>query len=163
MPTFNAGNGAFTPGLTNPAAGAAQAGNWNIDAVGTGVFGKIISVGWGGQLTTSTAYRTRWARPTSAGTGTKTALVIGYNQPNYATAAFTCTSIYATAGPTLPADPGGNLYATSWNGQGGLGILIHPLANPWWVSTGVLQGALSCQNITGADASGSSYQVTWEE
>jgi hypothetical protein len=163
MPTFNAGNGAFTPGLTNPAAGAAQAGNWTLDSVGTGVFGKVIQIGWGGQLTTSTGYRTRWARPTTAGTGGKTALVIGFNQPNYTTAAFTATSIYATAGPTLPADPGANLYATSWNAQGGVGIIVMPLANPWWVATGILQGALECQNINGNDASGSSYQVTWEE
>lgn len=155
MPTFNAGNGAFTPSTTND--------NWTLDAVGTGVFGKIVSIGWGGSLTTSTGYRTRWVRPTAAGVGGKTALTIGFSQPNYATAAFTATSTYATTQPVLPTDPAGNLYATNWNGQGGLGVIIHPLANPWWVVTGVLQGALSCRNTFGVDANASSYQMTWEE
>lgn len=160
MPTFNAGNGAFTPSTST---GAAAAGNWTLDAVGTGVFGKVISVGWGGRLTTSTGYRTRWTRPTTAGSGTKTALTIGFAQPNYTTAAFTATASYATTNPVSATDPAGNLYATDWNAQGGLGILIHPLANPWWVATGVLQGSLTCQNVAGNDASGSSYQVCWEE
>jgi len=131
MPTFNAGNGAFTPSTTND--------NWTLDAVGTGVFGKVISIGWGGSLTTSTGYRTRWVRPTTAGTGTKTALTIGYNQPNYIAAAFTATSTYGTAQPVLPTDPAGNLHAQNWNAQGGVGMIVMPLANPWWVSTGRLR------------------------
>lgn len=155
MPTFTAGNGQYTPSLTND--------NWTLDAVGTGVFGKIIAVGWGGSLTTSSGYRTRWVRPTAVATGGKTALTIGFHQPNYVTAAFTATSTFATTQPTLPADPAGNLYATDWNGQGGLGILIMPLANPWWIVTGVLTGEFSCRNTKGIDASGSSYEVTWEE
>jgi hypothetical protein len=155
MPTFTAGNGAFTPSTTND--------NWTLDSVGTGVFGKIVAIGWGGQLTTSTGYRTRWVRPTAAGTGAKTALTIGFHQPNYTTAAFTATSTFATTQPTLPADPSGNLWAQSWNAQGGVGMVVLPLANPWWVSTGVLQGEFSCRNVNGVDANGSSYEVTWEE
>lgn len=155
MPTFSAGNGAFTPSTTND--------NWTLDAVGTGVFGKIVMIGWGGRLTTSTGYRTRWTRPTTAGTGAKTALTIGFSQPNYAAAAFTATSTYATTQPVLAADPSGNLWAQDWNAQGGVGVIVPPLANPWWVATGVLQGALSCRNIAGTDANGSSYHVEWEE
>jgi hypothetical protein len=155
MPTFAGGNGAFTPSTTND--------SWTIDAVGTGVFGKIVEIGWGGRLTTSTGYRTRWTRPTAAGTGAKTALTIAAHQPNYAAAAFTLTSTYATTQPTLPADPAGNLWAQDWNSQGGVGVIAMPLANPWWVVTGVLQGALSCRNVAGTDASGSSYHVVWEE
>ena len=157
MPTFNAGQGgaAFTPSLTND--------NWTLSAVGTGVFGKVVAIGWGGRLTTSTGYRTRWTRPTTAGTGGKTALTIGYSQPNYTTAAFTATATFATDQPVLAADPAGNLWAQDWNAQGGVGMVVMPLANPWWVSTGVLQGELSCRNIAGVDAAGSSYQVTWEE
>lgn len=155
MPTFTAGNGAFTPATTND--------NWTLDAVGTGVFGKVVAIGWGGRLTTSTGYRTRWVRPTTAGVGGKTALTIGFHQPNYTTAAFTATSTYATTQPVLPADPAGNLWAQDWNAQGGVGMIVLPLANPWFVSTGVLQGALSCRNIAGTDANGSSYEVTWEE
>ncbi len=155
MPTFSANQGAFTPSTTND--------NWTLDAVGTGVFGKIIVIGWGGRLTTSTGYRTRWTRPTAAGTGAKTALTLAYHQPNYTTAAFTATSTYATTQPTLAADPSGNLWAQDWNAQGGVGAVVLPLANPWWVATGVLQGAFSCRNVAGVDANGSEYMVTWEE
>jgi len=155
MPTFNATRANFTPSTTND--------NWTLDAVGTGVFGKIVMFGWGGQGTTSSGYMTRWVRPTAAGTGAKTAITIGFNQPNYTTAAFTATSTYASTQPTLPATGVGDLFAQSWNVQGGVGEIVLPLNNPWWVSTGVLQGAFSCRNITGVDASLSSYQVTWEE
>lgn len=155
MPTFTAGNGAFTPSTTNDC--------WTLDAVGTGVFGKVVAIGWGGSATTSTGYRTRWTRPTTAGVGGKTALTLAFHQPNYTAAAFTATSTYATTQPVLAADPAGNLYATDWNAQGGIGMIVMPLANPWWVSTGVLQGALSCRNTKGTDASLSSYEVTWEE
>lgn len=155
MPTFSGGNGAFTPSTTND--------NWTIDAVGTGVFGKVVELTWGGSGTSSIGYRTRWTRPTAAGVGAKTALTLGFRQPNYATAAFTLTSTYATTQPTLAADPAGNVFSMDWNVQGGGGVYIPPLNNPIWVSTGVLQGALSCRNTKGTDASLSSYQVTWEE
>lgn len=155
MPTFSGGNAAFTPSTTNDC--------WTIDSVGTGVFGKVISFSWGGSLTTSTGYRTRWTRPTAAGTGGKTAITLAFNQPNYTAAAFTLTSTYATTQPTLAADPAGNLHRQDWNGQGGLGYIALPLNNPWWISTGVLQAALSCRNTLGTDASASSYHVSWEE
>ena len=159
MPTFNATRDSFTPA----AFSVSSAPNWCLDAVGTGVFGKIIMIGWGGSLTTSTGYSTRWARPTTAGTGTKTAITIGYNQPNYTAAAFTATTSYATSQPIFPAQSVGDLWTQNWNGQGGVGVIVMPLANPWWVSTGVLTGALGCQNYTGTDAAGSSYTTTWEE
>jgi hypothetical protein len=38
-----------------------------------------------------------------------------------------------------------------------------PLANPWWVSSGVLQSTIACRNTLGTDASASSYHVVWEE
>jgi YD repeat-containing protein len=155
MPTFSGGNGAFTPATTND--------NWTLEAVGTGVFLKVVEIGWGGRLTTSTGYRTRWTRPTAAGTGARTAITIAVGQPNYVTAAGLLTSTYASTQPTLAADPAGNLWAQDWNAQGGVGVIAFPLANPWWVSTGVLQASLSCRNIAGVDASGSSYHVTWEE
>lgn len=155
MPTFHGGNGGFTPSTTNDC--------WTLTAVGTGVFGKITMIGWGGRLATSTGYRTRWTRPTAAGTGGKTALTIGYGSPNYTTAAFLLTSTFATTQPTLAADPAGNLWAQDWNAQGGLGAIVMPLANPWWVATGVLQGEFSCRNVAGTDATSSSYHVQWEE
>ena len=120
-------------------------------------------IGWGGMASTSTGYSTRWVRPTTAGTGAKTAITIGYSQPNYATAAFTISSAYATSEPIVPAVGTGELWSQDWNAQGGVGVIVMPLANPWWVSTGVLVGALECQNVAGTDANLSSYTVTWEE
>ncbi len=153
MPTYTSGNGAFTPSTTQD--------NWTLYAASAGVFCKVIAIGWGGQLTTSTGYRTRWCRPTTGGSSTFTALTNAYHQPNYTTVGSE-VGTFATA-PTLPADPGGNLWAQSWNAQGGVGMVVMPLANPWWVVNGVLTGQISCRNINGTDASGSSYEVTVEE
>lgn len=153
MPTYTSGNGAFTP--------ATNQDNWTLDSQTAGVFGKIISVGWGGRLTTSTGYRTRWTRPTTAGSSTFTALTNAYHQPNYASVG-SRVGTFATA-PTLAADPAGNLHAQDWNAQGGMGMVVMPLANPWMFVNGILQGQISCRNIAGTDASGSSYEVTVEE
>ena len=153
MPSFSSGNGAFTP--------ATNQDNYTVDSQTAGVFGKVVAVGWGGRLTTSTGYRTRWTRPTTIGSSTFTALTIGYNQPNYVTAGARCGT-FATA-PVLATDPAGNLWAQDWNAQGGVGIIVLPLADPWWFVNGVLTGQISCRNIAGTDANGSSYEVTWEE
>ena len=156
MPTFSGGNAAFTPSTTND--------NWTLDFSATaGTFGKIIEFGWGGSLTTSTGYRTRWTRPTTKGTGAGTAITLGYNQPNYAAAGGSLFSTYATTQSTLAADPAGNLHRQDWNGQGGLGFVALPLSNPWWVSSGILQSTIACRNTLGTDANASSYHVVWEE
>lgn len=159
MPTFSGNRSSFTPATWS----LSSAPNWCLEAVGTGVFGKVIMIGWGGSATTSTGYLTRWVRPTTAGTGGKTAITIGYSQPNYATAAFTNTSAYATSSPIVPAVGVGDLWAQAWNAQGGVGVIVMPLANPWWLATGVLVGSLECQNVTGTDAALSSYSLEWEE
>lgn len=153
MPSFTGGNGAFTPSTTQD--------NWTLDSQSSGVFGTLIAIGWGGQLTTSTGYRTRWTRPTTGGTSTFTALTLAYHQPNYTTAGARLGT-FATA-PTLAADPAGNLWAQSWNGQGGVGAFVWPLANQPMFINGVLQGQISCRNINGTDANGSSYEATWSE
>jgi len=155
MPTFEGGNGAFTPSTTNDC--------WTLDfGVTAGTFGKITMIGWGGRLTTSTGYRTRWTRPTAAGTGTRTNITLQYAQPNYIAAGGVLTSTYGTAQPTLPADPS-NLWSQDWNAQGGVGAIALPLNNPWWAVNGVLQGSISCRNVAGTDANGSEYSVQWEE
>ncbi len=159
MPTFNAGRYSFTPSAWS----LSSQPNWCLDMVGTGAFGKVIMIGWGGMATTSTGYSTRWIRPTTAGTGAKTAITLGYNQPNYVAAAMTASSSYATSQPIVPAVGTGELFVQDWNAQGGVGILVHPLNNPWWVATGVLVSALECQNVAGTDANLSSYTVEWEE
>lgn len=160
MPTFTAGKQPAT--ITANAGGAAQQSNYTLHTTTAGTFGKVIAVGWGGSLTTSTGYRTRWVRPTTFNAAGATAITIGYHQPNYTTAAFVCADSFTTQ-PTPPTDPAGNLYATNWNGQGGLGILIMPLANPWWITQSILNGAIGCWNVSGSDANASSYEVTWEE
>lgn len=159
MPTFSAMRTSFTPAAFT----ISSTPNWCLDAVGTGVFGKVVMINWGGALTSSTGYSTRWVRPTTAGTGAKTAITLGYGQPNYTTAAFTATSSYATSQPIVPARDVGDLWSQSWNGQGGVGVIAMPLANPWWIATGVLVGALECQNYAGTDAASSNYGVEWEE
>jgi hypothetical protein len=162
MPTFNFNNGSFTPNITQTNAGQDC---WSLDAgAAAGSFGKIVEFNWGGRLTTSTGYRTRWVRPTAAGTGTRTAGTLQSSNPNYATAQLVplLNGGYATLQPALPADPIA-LYAQDWNAQGGVGAIVLPLANPWWVVNGVLQGTISCRNIAGVDPSGSTYGTIWEE
>lgn len=164
MPTFSGGNGgaSFTPSTTND--------NYTLDAVGgaTGTFGKVVAIGWGGRLTSSTGYRTRWTRPNNgagagAGVGAGTAITLAYHQPLYTSAQMALNSTYATTQPVLPTDPAGNLHQQDWNAQGGVGMVVLPLANPWWCVKGVLQGSISCRNVAGTDLGGSSYEVTWEE
>lgn len=153
MPTFTSGNGAFSPLTTQD--------NYTLDSQSAGVFAKVIAIGWGGDLTTSTGYRTRWTRPTTIGSTTTTVLTLAAHQPNYNTAGARVAT-FSTA-PVLAADPSSNLWAQNWNAQGGLGIVVLPLANPWWIVNGILTGQISCRNVVGTDASGSSYEVTWEE
>src|SRR5262249_39340530 len=95
---------------------------------------------------------------------TPTALTAAGNNPNYTTSGCALNASYAAA-IVLAADPSTNLYATDWNVQGGGGILILPLAQPWWVlgNGGVNKQQLSCINTKGTDASLSSYNVAWEE
>jgi YD repeat-containing protein len=153
MPTMTCGNGAFTPSTSGD--------NWTLDSQSAGVFGKVVAIGWGGRLTTSTGYRTRWTRPTTIGSGTFTALTSAFHQPNYATFG-SRIGTFATQ-PVLATDPAGNLWAQDWNAQGGLGMIVMPLANPWWFVNGILTGQISNRNIAGTDANGSSYEVTVEE
>jgi YD repeat-containing protein len=153
MPSFSWNNGAFTPATTND--------NWTLEADTAGDFCKVVSIGWGGRLTTSTGYRTRWTRPTTAGASTFTALTKASHTPGYDTP-LCRTGTFATA-PVLATDPAGNLHAQDWNAHGGLGYIVLPLANPWFLSNGVLQGQVSCRNVAGTDANGSSYTVTIEE
>ncbi len=157
MPSFSGGNGAFTPSVA--------ADNWTLDAkTVNGVFARITAFGWGGRLTTSTGYRTRWTRATALGVGAATAIAVGSNNPNYVTPGAQLVSAFATTAPTVAADPGGNLHAQDWNAQGGLGEIILPLAQPWWIVANVVaMQQFSCRNVAGVDANGSSYQVTWQE
>lgn len=159
MPSFAGGNGgaSFTPSTTQ--------GNWTLETgTTTGVFARITQVNWGGSGTSSIGYRTRWSRPSTLGATPGTAIVLSYNNPNYATAAASIIPTYTTP-VTLTADPGNNLFQMDWNVQGGGGILILPLAQPWWVlgNGGNNKQQLTCINTKGTDAGLSSYGLAWEE
>jgi hypothetical protein len=156
MPTFSGGNAAFTPATTQDC--------WTLDAATTaGTIGNVRTFAWGGSGTTSSGYRTRWTRPTTRGTGGGTVITLGYNNPNYTTAALFLYSAYTTSQSVLAADPSGNLHRQDWNVQGGQGYIALPLANPWMVSSGILQSTIACRNTLGTDANLSSYHVMWDE
>lgn len=153
MATFSGGNGAFTPSTT--------ADNWVLDANTAGDVGKVVAIGWGGRLTTSTGYRTRWARPSTNATGTFTSLNPQAGTPG---ASPTCQLGTFATNTTLPADPA-NLFAQDWNAHGGLGYVVLPLASPWYVVSSATAGhqQIACRNVAGVDASGSNYTATWDE
>lgn len=152
MPAFAVSQGAHTPSTTQD--------NYTLEADTAGDVMKVVSIGWGGRLTTSTGYRTRWVRPTTGGSGIFTALGTESHSPGYNTP-LGRAGTYATA-PTLPADPDA-LHGQDWNAHGGLGYVVLPLATPWWIINGLLTNQLSCRNIAGVDANGSSYSAVWEE
>jgi hypothetical protein len=152
MPGFAAERGAFTPATTQD--------NWTLDADTAGDVGEVDAFGWGGRLTTSTGYRTRWTRPTTAGASTFTAITNEAKTPGYATP-LNRIGTFATA-PVLATDPD-NLFGIDWNAHGGVGYIVLPLDGRWRFINGVLQGQISCRNVAGTDANGSSYSVSWME
>ena len=154
MATFSGQNGAFTP--------ATNADNWVLDADTAGDVGQVVEVGWGGRLTTSTGYRTRWARPTTNASSTFTTLTPQSGSPTSSPGCRVGT--FATAA-TLGTDPGNNLYSQDWNAHGGVGVLVLPLGAPWYVVNSATAGhqQIACRNVAGTDANGSSYTVLWTE
>ena len=154
MPAYQAAVSTFTPSLTDD--------NWTLEGDTAGDYGEVVAIGWGGELTTSTGYRTRWVRPTTSGVGAGTAGTPEDHSPGYSTPLISFFTTYATTQPVLPASPIA-LFLQSWNEHGGLGYVALPLASPWLIRNGLLQDSISCRNLAGVDANGSSYQVTWNE
>ena len=156
MANFAAQNGSFTP-----AAHATNANNWNLDADTAGDLGKVRLIHWGGRATTSTPYRTRWARASTLGSSTFTSLNPQSSTGTNATALCRCGT-FATAA-VLAADPAG-LFCLDWNVLGGGGFLALPIGGEWFVINGAAgYQQIACGNIQGSDASLSSYGVQWEE
>lgn len=152
MPGFTGNQAAHTPSTSTD--------NYTLDADAAGDNARIRWIGWGGERTSSTAYRTRWVRPTTAATSTFTAIGTEVQNPGFGTAL--CRfGTFATAA-VIPAAPDA-LYTTSWNAHGGLGMIVLPQGMEWIIINGLLQGQLSCRNDVGTDASGSSYSLGWEE
>ena len=138
-----------------PSAGVA---NWVLETV-SGVEAKVIEVSWGGEVTTSTAMRTRIARDSAVGTGARTAgSVQKVNQHSPTNSAFFSTT-YATLQPTIVA---GSLFGTSWNAHGGV---VRWLAAPGEefdiYDAAAANASLECRADVGTATS--SYGVIWEE
>jgi hypothetical protein len=152
MSSFSALRSNFTPSTT--------ADNLTANMPTAGVVGRVEWISWGGNLGTSGSYRTRWSRPTAAGT-TITALTLSPGNPG-TTAVGQAASSWSSQ-PTLPAEPIG-LFSISWNPFGGAGILTLPSFSGWLFvgGTGTAQ-QISCRNDAGVDAGASSYGIQWAE
>lgn len=138
-----------------PSTGVA---NWVLETVST-VQADVMEVSWGGETTTSTAMRTRIARDTIVGTGSRTAgNVQKLNQHSPANGAFFSTT-YATLQPTILV---GALFGTSWNAHGGV---VRWLAAPGEelniYDAGATTASLECRADVGTATS--SYDVIWSE
>lgn len=144
----------FVAGLT-PTAGVA---NWVLESV-SAAEASITEVAWGGEVTTSTAMRTRIARDSAVGTGARTAgSVQKGNMHSPANGVFFSTT-YGTTQPTVVA---GALFGTSWNAHGGV---VRWLADPTEVFTiydaSAANASLECRADVGTATS--SYSVVWNE
>lgn len=144
---FNAG--------TTPTAGVALL---VLETVST-VLAKVLEVTFGGEVTTSTAMRTRVARDSAVGTGARTTAniqKIRFHSP--ANAGFLST-IYATLTPTIVT---GALWGTSWNAHGGV---VRWLAAPGEEFDVYDAGATTASLEVRADVgtATSSYSLIWEE
>ena len=125
MPTYSGANSGFTPSLTSS--------NWTMDASTAGDVGSVISIGWGGELTTSTGYHTRWVRPTTAGVGALTAITPEDHSPNFSTPLLEFGATFATTQDVLPAEPIA-LHNQNWNAHGGLGYVALPAPTTFFVA-----------------------------
>ena len=150
MAVFFGNQAAFTPGTAQ---------NWVLDANDLGDIAMVLEVSWGGELTTSTAQRTRWLRPTTDGSGTFTA--VGAVQSSRSGAvAKNRFGTFATApvNPTAPAA----LYATSWNAHGGIGRWLAAPGEEWLLIHDA-GNQLVCINDVGAVATSMSAGCGWKE
>lgn len=156
MSTFNVQRGSFTP-----VANATQADNWVLTAITVGIIAKVRIITWGSRSLTSAGYRTRWGRVNNT-PATPTALTAAMSNPN--TVALCSVNTYGTQA-TLAADPIG-LLSEDWNSLGGGGIVNLPFGTEWLIAGGALGTAfnqVACGNIAGAEASTTSYGVSWDE
>lgn len=138
-----------------PATGVA---NWVLETV-AGVELNIIEISWGGEMTASTAMRTRIARDSVVGTGARTAgNVQKINMHSPANSAFFSTT-YLTLQPSINA---GALFGTSWNAHGGV---VRWLAAPGEelnaYDAGATTASIECRADVGTGTS--SYDTVWEE
>lgn len=116
--------------------------NWALDTTSTSVGGSVLEVSWGGEVTTSTAMRTRIARASTQGTTTTAG-----NVQKIHSRAPTNTIVFATsAWTTQPTLSAGGLFETSWNAHGGV---VRWLAAPGEEFIIIGSAGISCRNGTG--------------
>jgi uncharacterized membrane protein len=119
----------------------------------------IKELTFGGEVTTSTAMRTRLARDSAVGTGSRTAgNVQKGDQHTPANLAFFSTT-YATTQPTIVA---GCVWGTSWNAHGGV---IRWLADPTYLLTSydAVAGNASLEVRQDVGTATSSFVTIWLE
>lgn len=151
MAGHNYSRAGFTPSATQSLV---------LDADTAGDYGKVTKVTWGGELTASTAARTRWTRPTSLGT-TATPLTGEASHPSNTRR---CAVNTYSGAPTIAAAPQG-LFGIAWNYHGGGGIWSATQPDEEWVVVnGITPGQqLSCVQDTGASGTPMTTSIHWHE
>lgn len=114
----------------------------------------VLEVMWGGELTTSTAMNTRWAR-SSGSNGTGTGGNVAKRNTNQGSNGINFYTNWNTTQPTLDA---GDLVMTSWNAHGGV---VRWLAAPG--EEHVILGAAQASNRNSVGTGTSSYTTVWNE
>lgn len=121
--------------------------------------GYIKEFSYGGEVTTSTAMRTRMARDSALGVGSATAGNVQKGTQHSPSNGFTFATTYATTQPTIVA---GGVWATSWNAHGGVvRILLDPTERIDVYDNGATTSSLECRQDVGTATS--SYGVVWVE
>lgn len=120
---------------------------------------NIKEVSWGGEVTTSTAMRTRLARDSALGTGSATAGNVQKLRGHANSNSVTFWTTYATTQPTCAA---GQIVGTSWNAHGGV---VRFLLDPSEVVDiyDAAAGTSSIELRQDVGTATSSYSIVWEE
>mgnify|MGYP001614667209 FL=1 len=133
--------------------------NWFL-AGGAGEVAMVKKTWTGGEMTTTTAMCTRWARSVTGAGGGITAGNVAKHAPGNPTNVVDFGTTYATTQPTLDA---GDLWAESWNAHGGIVIWEAKDPEDAWILVGltVTTSVICCRNSVGTGTS--TYGVTWQE
>ena len=152
MAGYGGSRAAFTPSATQ---------NLVLDADTAGDYGKVTKVTWGGELTASTAARTRWTRPTTLGSSTFTTL---NPESGHVSNTSRCRIGTFASAPTVAAAPQA-LLGISWNKHGGGGIYSATQPDEEWVVVnGITPGQqIACVQDVDLTATSMSTSLHWKE
>lgn len=145
------------PGSTTTFTPSTGVANWILESTSTTQIVAVQEVAFGGELTSSTAMRTRIARDSAVGTGARTAgsvQRVDQTLTSAGNAAFFSTT-YANSQPTIVA---GALRQFSWNANGGF---IRWLAAPGEEFLINVAASIECRQDIGTGQS--SYDCLWSE